>query len=303
MRPANHHSQILPIPLERLRYLAGRLHSLGERPVFEFLHQIDRSAPLVETREVYARIAPLAGFIREHGGDLLPALAPRQGRALIGARINRSPSASLFAPLPMIEGGWPCIAADPPWNHRSNSIAKPGRNPRRHYDCLSLEQIASLPVKDVAARDAYLWFWVPFPFLVIGAHRPIMEGWGFKPSAMGFVRIKTNPRTTGPSFTERDLCVGTGHTTRKNCEYVILGRRGHPKRLARDVFEIVIASRREPSRKPDDVSARIERYCAGPRLELFARESRAGWTTWGAQARLFDPPDEAPPLAVLEAAE
>ena len=219
----------------------------------------------------------------------------------MSARVHRSPSEALFAPLPTIEGGWSCIAADVPWNHRSNSIAKPGRNPRRHYDCLSLEQIASLPVKDVAARDAYLWFWVPSPFLVIGAHILIMRTWGFAPTAMGFVWLKTNPRVQGPFFTEGDLSRGTGHTTRKNCEYVVLGRRGRPKRLARDVFEIVVAPRREPSRKPDEVHARIARYCAGPRLELFARASRPEWTTWGAQARLFDPPGEAP-LALLEAA-
>ena len=30
------------------------------------------------------------------------------------------------------------VIADPPWDFKSNSRARPGRNARRHYDCLSL---------------------------------------------------------------------------------------------------------------------------------------------------------------------
>jgi N6-adenosine-specific RNA methylase IME4 len=82
-----------------------------------------------------------------------------------------------------------------------------------------------------------------------------------------------------------------------------LGRRGRPERLAKDVFEIILAPRREHSRKPDEVYRRIERYCAGPRLELFARESRPGWTAWGNETTRFDAPDEAPAIAWPEAAE
>jgi N6-adenosine-specific RNA methylase IME4 len=97
----------------------------------------------------------------------------------------------------------------------------------------------------------------------------------------------------------RDFRFGPGLTTRKNCEFVILGKRGQPKRLARDVFELVVAPRREHSRKPDEVYLRIQRYCAGPRLELFARESRPGWTPRGDEPTRFDPA----PLTWAEAAE
>ena len=42
--------------------------------------------------------------------------------------------------------------------------------------------------------------------------------------------------------------------------------------------------KREHSRKPDELYDLIEAYSPGPRLELFARGSRPGWTTWGDQA-------------------
>ena len=57
----------------------------------------------------------------------------------------------------------------------SNSVDKPGRNPRRHYACLSVPQLCQLPIKELLAKDAVLFLWVPGPFLAIGAHLPVMK--------------------------------------------------------------------------------------------------------------------------------
>jgi N6-adenosine-specific RNA methylase IME4 len=195
---------------------------------------------------------------------------------------------SLFAPLPTVPSGFACIAADVPSRFKSNSESKPGRNAMRHYKCLSMAALATLPVADVAARGAFLFFWTTGPLLAIGAHIPVMRAWGFEPSAIGFDWAKLNLNAPSLFFVEKDFFFGGGLTTRANLEYVVLGRRGKPKILAHDVPKLVIAPRhREHSRKPDEVYRRIERYCAGPRLELFARERREGWRCWG---------DELPPL-------
>jgi N6-adenosine-specific RNA methylase IME4 len=100
------------------------------------------------------------------------------------------------APLKDLRHDYRIVVADPPWNFKSNSTAKPGRNPRRHYDCMALADIGVLPVKDHLADDAALFLWVPGPFLVLGAHVPLMEAWGFKPSGMGFVWIKLRPKAS-----------------------------------------------------------------------------------------------------------
>ena len=68
---------------------------------------------------------------------------------------------------------------------------------------------------------------------------------------------------------------------------MLLATRGSPLRLAADVHQVVIAPIGEHSEKPAEVYRRIERLYGGPRLELFARKLRPGWTTWG---------DELPPL-------
>jgi N6-adenosine-specific RNA methylase IME4 len=112
---------------------------------------------------------------------------------------------ALFGPLPTAPGGFACVHADVPSRFRSNSVAKPGRNALRHYKCHSMATIATLPVADVVARDALLFFWTTGPLLSIGAHIPVIHAWGFTPTAMAFVWIKLNPKASPVLFTERDL--------------------------------------------------------------------------------------------------
>jgi N6-adenosine-specific RNA methylase IME4 len=200
---------------------------------------------------------------------------------------------ALFAPLPITASGFACVMADPPWRFASNSDAKPNRNARRHYATLKPAEIATLPLAGVAARDAYLFLWVTGPFLAIGAHVAVMKAWGFTPTAMGFTWIKLRRSLAGqPSlfFAERDLFFGPGLTLRRNAEFCVLGKRGKPQRLAKDVFEVIIAPVGRHSEKPAEAHARVERFCPGPYLELFARQSRQGWTVWGDQA-LVEAPD------------
>jgi N6-adenosine-specific RNA methylase IME4 len=153
---------------------------------------------------------------------------------------------AVFAPLPIVEGGFQCVVADVPSLFRSNSEAKPGRNAMRHYKCHSMATIATLPVGDVVARNAFLFFWTTGPLIAIGAHTPVMHAWGFKSTAIAFVWVKLNLKASLSCFSERDLFFGPGLTTRKNAEFIVLGRRGRPERLAKDVFEIILAPRREP---------------------------------------------------------
>ena len=113
----------------------------------------------------------------------------------------------------------------------------------------------------------------------VGAHLPLIKAWGFRPTAMGFVLIKLRPLADPANFTLADLHTGTGFTTRKNAEYVVLCKRGKSLRRDAGVHEIIVTPRREHRGKPDELYHRIERYVGGEILELFARQSRPGWTT------------------------
>ncbi len=85
-----------------------------------------------------------------------------------------------------------------------------------------------------------------------------------------------------------DFFTGLGYWTRANPEQCLLATRGKPPRMAKNVRRLVVERRREHSRKPDCVRERIERLVVGPYLELFARETKAGWDCLGDQVGLFD---------------
>ena len=85
--------------------------------------------------------------------------------------------------LPEVDTGFRVVLADPPWAFSSNSLAAPGRNPRRHYPCMTVEELCQLPLAERVARDAVLFLCVPGPLLVIGAHLPLIRAWGFRPTA------------------------------------------------------------------------------------------------------------------------
>lgn len=62
----------------RLRCLACRLHALGEKPLYHFLTDLERGAPLRQTLEIYAELD--ADFIKAFGGDRFAAPWAIEGR-------------------------------------------------------------------------------------------------------------------------------------------------------------------------------------------------------------------------------
>src|SRR6478735_5941061 len=174
------------------------------------------------------------------------------------------------------------ILADPPWSFRNWSAKGTGRNAVSHYDCLDFNALAALPVSDLAADNCALFLWATDPLLPKAI--ALIQSWGFEYKTVAFYWVKLNSKAKH----EADYFTGLGYWSRANPEQCLLATRGKPSRLAKDVRRLVVEKRREHSRKPDCVRERIERLVAGPYLELFARETKAGWKCWGDQAALFD---------------
>lgn len=185
------------------------------------------------------------------------------------------------------------VLADPPWTFMTRSDKGKGRSAENHYGCMSLDEIKALPVAAHCGPNASLVLWVTDPCLKQGLE--VMEAWGFRYVTVGFTWVKLN--RCAPvrwlvgviAYTLGDFFTGMGYWTRSNPEMALLGTRGSPKRLHKDVRQLIIARRREHSRKPDATHVRIQRLLAGPYLELFAREPRNGWDSWGNQTEKFTP--------------
>lgn len=195
-----------------------------------------------------------------------------------------------FAQLP--EGRHACILADPPWRFNSlwggrptkTEAGYPSRAIDRHYDTMTIDDICALPVANVAAEDCVLFMWTCWP--VLQQSFRVLDAWGFTYKTCAFSWMKADPYRLFAD--DKTPFAGMGYWTRANTEPCLLATRGHPKRLKKDVRQGIIAPRREHSRKPDEIHDRIERLVPGPRLELFARQSRPGWTTWGNETSKFD---------------
>jgi N6-adenosine-specific RNA methylase IME4 len=169
------------------------------------------------------------------------------------------------------------IYGDPPWVFATYSYKGKGRSAEAHYDCMPTETIKKLPVGDLADVDCLLLLWVTFPHLLHGLD--VMTSWGFTYKTIGFcwVKCRKSARSGTLLHPEADFPFGTGYYTRANAEICLLGVRGHPKVVAHDVPQLIVAPRRRHSEKPDCVYERIERLAVGPYVELFARQRRPGW--------------------------
>ena len=165
------------------------------------------------------------------------------------------------------------IYADPPWHYRVYSVKGAGRSAESHYPTMTIEEIQALPVSELADKDCALFMWITFPLLKESLS--VLSAWGFKFKTIAFVWIKQNRKSDS-------LFWGMGYWTRANAEFCVLATKGKPKRMAKNVHQVIVSHIEEHSKKPDEARRRIVRLMGDlPRIELFARQKSAGWDVWG----------------------
>lgn len=175
------------------------------------------------------------------------------------------------------------ILADPPWQfqNRTGKMA-PEHKRLSRYPTMTLDAICDLPVEAVADARSHLYLWVPNALLPEGLK--VMEHWGFKyKSNLIWYKVR---KDGGPDRR------GVGFYFRNVTEILLFGVRGKDVRTlapGRSQENVIATQKREHSRKPDEQYALIEACSWGPRLEMFARGPRKGWTVWGNQAEEYEP--------------
>lgn len=175
------------------------------------------------------------------------------------------------------------ILADPPWQfqNRTGKMA-PEHKRLNRYGTMNLDDILALPVAQLAADTAHLYLWVPNALLPEGLR--VLEAWGFQyKSNLVWHKVRKDGGPDGR---------GVGFYFRNTTELILFGVKGKNARTlapGRSQVNIIRSMKREHSRKPDELYDIIEACSPGPRLELFARGSRPGWTTWGNQADIYYP--------------
>ncbi len=169
------------------------------------------------------------------------------------------------------------VYADPPWLYGNQGTRGATSD---HYGGMTVEEIAAMPVRGLAADDAILHLWTTNAFLFDA--KAIMDAWGFEYKSC-FVWVKPQ--------------MGMGNYWRVSHEFLLCGVRGQG-RFADDAHNIKSwgeFDRRAHSEKPEQIRALIERTSPGPYLELFGRKTSPGWVTFGNQIQrhIFDQDVEA----------
>jgi len=174
---------------------------------------------------------------------------------------------------------YPCTLIDPPWPEYGGG--KSVRGAQKYYALLSPRAIYGVivdcPIWKPAA-SAHLWCWITNNKLKDGLW--LMEQLGFR-YVTNWVWVKgEGGELQNP---------GLGQYSRGLHELLLFGVRGSTMRPApsKRPPTVIIAPRREHSRKPDEQYDVIEKVSPGPRAELFARAKREGWDVWGDQSAAF----------------
>jgi len=159
------------------------------------------------------------------------------------------------------------IYADPPWkyNDECNKGAIQSGGAEKHYPTMSIQELCDLDVDLLALNDSVLFIWVTSPLLEDVF--TVINSWGF--------RYKT-------SFVWDKIKHNMGHYNSVRHEFLLIATNGSCTPDNKTLFDSVQSiEKTEHSKKPDEFYEIIETLYNGAKIELFARNKRQGWDSWG----------------------
>lgn len=212
--------------------------------------------------EFSERLARAYMQVSKQNGNALPFSSLR--RALGWDQEAERPTFREPPPFPGV-GYFNLIYADPPWRYEHSKTES--RAIENQYPTMELEDIKALKVP--AADDCVLFMWATSPKLAESLE--VLAAWDF------------TYRTC--AVWDKEV-IGMGYYFRQQHELLLVATRGEPGTPEEGARQSsIIRSRRGlHSAKPAIVYEMLEAmYPHAVRLELFARESRDGWSGWGNQ--------------------
>lgn len=170
------------------------------------------------------------------------------------------------------------LVADPPWHYdvRRTDETHRARSP---YPTMTQAELLQLPVGRWAAEEAHCYLWATNAFLQQAF--ALLAAWGF---AYKTLLTWGKGRIEGGRLIHQ---IGVGNYYRNSTEHILFGVRGGLPVLNHDAATLFITPRREHSQKPDAFYDRVQHMSPGPYLDVFSRQQRLGWDTWGAECFNF----------------
>ena len=162
------------------------------------------------------------------------------------------------------------IVVDPPWKIKKLTHKARPNQIKMDYPLMDLDEIKALPIKNLAKEHCWIFLWTTQKYLF--KSKEILEDWGFKYLVMA-VWQKTFGKSAGMPL----------YGFRWNAEFIAVGYNKKPdlwikgKPLIPLVFQ---AENIKHSKKPDQFYKMIEPLGKN-RIDIFARNKRAGWDVFG----------------------
>ena len=166
----------------------------------------------------------------------------------------------------MPDGEFELIYLDPPWEYDFKLSGAPP------YKTMTLEEMIEV-IHPPSYKDCVMFMWCTNPKLTDGI--ALLEHWGFT--------YKTN--IAWVKWKNDKIQRGTGYYVQGSHELLLIAVKGSPGVPPENVrvSSVVFAERTaKHSEKPAIFYQIIEKYYpAKTKIEMFARERRDGWTSWG----------------------
>lgn len=165
------------------------------------------------------------------------------------------------------------IYADPPWSFNDRNVGGNNKSGSvNKYNCMTLDQIKSLPVADICKSDCFLFMWwvasMPLEAIIV------LNAWGFELKTMtAFSWIKKTKHWKDH--------FGMGRYTRQQQEHCLVATTGKPKIISNSVRQNIREENVKHSKKPRTVLRKIEELTGKTGIELFAREKTSNWDCFG----------------------
>ena len=168
-------------------------------------------------------------------------------------------------PVEIPKGKFNVIYTDPPWKYKHSKTKS--REIENQYPTMDLEDIKKMEIP--ADENSVLFLWSTAPKLKEALE--VMESWGFEYKTCAVWDKQT---------------IGMGYWFRNQHELLLVGVKGKmsPPFEENRITSVYSEKKSRHSKKPERYYKFIEKMCPNSKyLELFSRQKRKNWASWGNQ--------------------
>lgn len=275
---------------DRLRQVAKEVKGYCEVDAHESIRRFEKYVDFCKKHE----LTPLGGvtekalrpLIAERNADIAPLIVPslksalnKKGFTVTGKYVRRLISENrkkAFDTPPFPNKKYRCLVIDPPWPvQKIEREERPNQDPLLEYadyPTMTLEEISDLPIPELAdSQGCHIYLWVTHKLLPEGLK--LFEAWG--------VKYQCPLTWVKPSGM-------TPFSWMYNTEHILFGRIGHLELLQNGVKLAFQAPNYIHSRKPDVFYEVVRTVSPPPRLDMYARETREGFESYGNEVTKFN---------------